>query len=180
MSSTKSAPAGSARPGHSGPGTFSRMSAADYRLNYDALVAGPSGRTKSKARSGTPGRAPRQSPEEDLHRAVFAWVFAHEARHPILRYMLHVPNGGARSKGEAGKLKAMGVRKGVVDVVNPFAQPGGTGFACELKAPGKGPTPEQQDYLDFARANGCVTGVCFTLEQFVALVGQYLAVDCRP
>lgn len=161
----------------SAPGTlgaFTRMSVVDYRNNYDVLHASVMGSAPSGRRTASPRKKPRKTIEEDLHREVFAWIFLHEKRYPALKYAMHVPNGGARSKGEAGKLKAMGVRKGVCDIINPFPQPGGQGFACELKAPGGALTSEQSDFLREAASNGWVTGVCTTLDEFVCLVHRYL------
>lgn len=148
--------------------SFGRMSAAEYLLFA----------AKAQAQAAVTGgkRPKRASPEEDLQRSVFEWIFLHEGKYPALEFTMHVPNGGRRSKGEAGRFKAMGVRKGVADVINPFAQPGGAGFACELKAPKGRATPEQAKYLQVAKANGWVTGICFTLDQFIVLIEQYLGV----
>ncbi|PNG49136.1 hypothetical protein WDL1P2_00467 (plasmid) [Variovorax sp. WDL1] len=73
--------------------------------------------------------------EEQIHRACANWVFAHEGTYPFLRWLMHVPNGGLRKRGEAGKMRAMGVRKGVVDWIHPFPSPTGryTGLAIEVK-----------------------------------------------
>lgn len=55
--------------------------------------------------------------------------------------------------------------------------PGGSGLAIELKA-GKGTlTDDQREYREAAGANGCVTGVCFTLDQFITLVRRYVGVS---
>lgn len=150
------------------------MLAADFNAMLTAHAGSPlaAGRNVTK-------KVKRATPEEDLHRAVFEWIFLNETRYPELQNHMHCPNGGARSKGEAGKLKAMGVRKGVSDVINPFPSAGGAGFACELKAPSKKPTSEQALYLETAASHGWVTGVCYTLEQFVALTERYLGVKTR-
>lgn len=158
---------------------FTRMTAADFNLNYAALHASVS-TAKSAVKTSPAVRKVRKSPEEDLHMAVFEWIFLHETKYPALQFLMHSPNGGGRSKAEAGKFKAMGVRKGVPDIIGPFPQPGGRGFACELKAPGDGKTragkltPEQAAYLAHAESQGWVTGVCFTLDQFIALVSIFL------
>lgn len=163
------------------------MTAAQYNAH---LLANPgcakhsgrsAARTGSGYRKGTPGglgevRVRRASPEEDLHRLVFDWIFAMQSAHPVLRFMMHVPNGGVRSKGEAGKLKAMGVRKGISDVICPFTSGSFKGFACELKAPKGRCTPEQTDYLEEAKSDGWLTGVCFSLDEFVVMAQAYLGV----
>jgi hypothetical protein len=164
-------------------GGFERMSAAAYLKIVGTNTGAPASTTPSGANrvGGVSGNAStpkkrRASPEEDLHRAVFQWIFLHEARYPQLIDFMHVPNGGARSKGEAGKLKAMGVRKGVSDIICHFPGTVGNGFACELKAPGGKATPEQLIYLEKARAHGWVTGVCDSFEGFLTLAYLYLGV----
>lgn len=175
MNETKTAHAAESPPELSRP-AFSRMTSAQFLKDYDALHAGVKPRASGRVQHT---KTPRKTLEEDLHREVFAWIFLHEKRYPILKYTMHVPNGGARSKGEAGKLKAMGVRKGVSDIINPFAQPGGKGFACELKAPGGVATPEQKDFLREASEHDWVRGVCYTLDEFVALIHVYLGVSAQ-
>lgn len=160
------------------------MSAAEYNAHLLAHPGGGRRGSHGAAHGGydasreAPGvaRVRRASPEEDLHRQVFGWIFAMQTANPILGYMMHVPNGGARSKGEAGKLKAMGVRRGVSDVTCPFASGAFKGFACELKAPKGRCTPEQTDYLDKAKSDGWLTGVCFSLDEFVVMAQSYLGV----
>jgi hypothetical protein len=54
-------------------------------------------------------------PEEALQRSVVGLLAIYENR-GLLTYA-HVPNGGRRSKAEAGAFKAMGVRAGVPDLL---------------------------------------------------------------
>lgn len=55
----------------------------------------------------------RAHPEQDLHIAVAELMNA--ILDPVVLFF-HCPNGGARSKAEAGILKAMGVKAGVNDL----------------------------------------------------------------
>ena len=78
--------------------------------------------------------------EHDEQVALFRWAALAEKQMPELHLMFAVPNGGARSKATAGKLKAEGVKPGVPDVVLPV--PRGPYGACYIelkrpKAPGK-------------------------------------------
>jgi hypothetical protein len=70
-------------------------------------------------------------PEEALHRAGVAYL---RAALPSPWIVFHVPNGGGRSKAEAGILKAMGVLAGMPDL-----------FVCgphkELEWAARGPAP---------------------------------------
>jgi hypothetical protein len=69
-------------------------------------------------------------PEELLQRAVVDLLQVYHSRG--LLTFCHVPNGGWRSKAEAGAFKAMGVQAGVPDLL-VWTQ-GGEHFAIELKA----------------------------------------------
>lgn len=171
----------SSPPGAPGSDKFMRMSSADYLKNYEALHAGVAARTdKPKGVSASwtaPAGAPkkkRKTEEDDLHRMCFEWIFALEAQYPILEYTMHVPNGGARSKGEAGKMKAMGVRSGVVDITNPFPYGGFNGFACELKSSTGRLSDSQLKYLAKCKSQGWLTGLARTLDEFIALKERYL------
>lgn len=62
-------------------------------------------------------------------------------------YLFAIPNGGGRSKAEAGRLKAEGVKAGVSDTMLPLKRQGCAGLWLELKAPGKKPTPDQRAWL---------------------------------
>jgi hypothetical protein len=68
-------------------------------------------------------------PEEQLQRSVVQLLQVY-ANRGLLAYC-HVPNGGARSKAEAGVLKATGVRAGVPDLLIWTRS---SGFGIELKA----------------------------------------------
>lgn len=143
-----------------------RMSAADYRALLPTL---PSTSPTSKATRRT-----HPSPEEALQRACFEWVTLSEPMHPILKWLTHIPNGGKRSKGEGGKLKAMGVRKGLVDFMLPRKHRGWQGLAIELKSADGRLTTEQRDWLEALASDGYLTAECRTLEEFQATVKRFL------
>lgn len=126
------------------------ISIADYRgIIQDGAKVRLTGIRKKK----------RNSPEEDLHRACMEWAELASGRYPLLRRLIHVPNGGKRSKGEAGKMKAMGVKKGVPDLLLPLPSGIYSGLAAELKAPGGKTSPEQNEWLAdwLASATACRT-----------------------
>lgn len=77
----------------------------------------------------------KRRPEEAIHRAIAEFLRV-SLPPPWLFY--HVPNGGARSKAEAGAFKAMGVKAGMPDliVVGPHLACDATKMlALEVKAP---------------------------------------------
>lgn len=117
---------------------------------------------------------PASGTEDSLHRACFAWVLANEHLHPRLRYLFHPANGGKRPKGEAGKLKSMGVRKGVLDFLLPCRSGRWCGLAVELKVHPNRPTDAQADWLAMFENEGYLTRVCFSLEEFQEAVLRYI------
>lgn len=113
--------------------------------------------------------------------ALFRWADLQRTRYPALRMMFAVPNGGARHKATAGKLKAEGVKAGVPDVFLPVPSHGYHGLVIELKrakTPGKpaGKVSESQKWwLGELAAVGYCTGLAYGWEQARALIEEYLA-----
>lgn len=95
-------------------------------------------------------------PEEALHRQVASYLNTI----PGLLWW-HVPNGGWRSKAEAGIMKTLGVRPGVPDIC--FIAPQGKAGFLELKAPGGKVTPTQRQFMEDAMEKGALVGVCYSL-----------------
>lgn len=59
-------------------------------------------------------------PTEDVEQiCLFRWANAQQGKYPELALMYHVPNGGKRSKSEAARFRAMGVKAGVPDIFLP-------------------------------------------------------------
>ena len=85
----------------------------------------------------------RKHPEEALQRttAQFLGIEKNVAL-PEDAVWFHPPNGGARSKAEAGIFKAMGVKAGVPDIIVVYR---GRMIAIELKAAGGSLSPAQKD-----------------------------------
>jgi len=116
----------------------------------------------------------RNTPEEDLHRACFELVGLLTARYPLLRWMVHYPAGGKRPKGEAGKLKAMGTKPGVPDLMLTRRCGHWTGFAAELKSPIGRLSDDQREWLEALAEEGYITAVCRTLDEFQLVLMRFL------
>lgn len=169
---------------------FERMSVEQYRREVGlppvgqtggAVAATPSraapGSSKPRVRGGKLELLASGLPSEDQIQLECAkWIFELETIYPVLRWMMHVPNGGKRSRGVAGRMHAMGVRKGVVDFICPFPSPNGefAGLAIELKSHNGTLSDEQKSFLKTAAAAGWHTGVARSLEQFIPLVERWL------
>lgn len=138
-----------------------RISAADY---LKQLNQGEVKKRKSSC----------YQPEEIIHRSCIEWAVAHENRYPVLRFLMHSPNGGKRSASEAGRLKAMGVKPGYPDLTLPFGCGEWKGLAVELKAGVNKPTPNQLVWLARMKEDGWLTGVGTSVDDFIVLVKMYL------
>lgn len=82
--------------------------------------------------------------------------------YPDLKWLYHCPNGGSRNKAEASKLKAMGVKSGVPDLMLPIKRGGYSGLFIELKKiKGGKVSEEQREWLDHLRSQGFGAIVCY-------------------
>lgn len=119
-------------------------------------------------------RRPQRREEQALHQQVAAFL---EMAAPNLVWF-HCPNGGGRSKAEAGILKSMGVKAGVADFA--FVLPTGKAAFLELKAKGGRLSPAQGEFRDQVVAAGAWWAEARTLEDVqTVLLGWDLALRCR-
>ena len=113
--------------------------------------------------------------ESDLQRSCVAWFRSQYPEHAPLLFA--VPNGGGRSKAEAGRMKAEGVVAGVSDLILLEAR-GGWGSLClEMKTEEKGSrqSVRQREWQEAAEVFGNKYVVCRSLEDFMGAVNGYLA-----
>lgn len=111
-----------------------------------------------------PAPAPRLAPrrekfaltEHDIQAAAFEKIndVAEQLRRPGLARVFAVPNGGMRSKRTAAKLKAEGVKPGVLDIWCPVARGGFLGCVIEVKTPTGSLRPGQPEWLAAMMAEG--------------------------
>lgn len=105
---------------------------------------------------------------------------AAEGRHPELRLLYAIPNGGHRARRTAAQMKAEGVRAGVPDYHLPVARGGHIGLWVELKRTKGGRLqPEQRAWLAALQAQGHRVAVCKGWESAFDLICDYLA-DSGP
>jgi len=86
--------------------------------------------------------------------ALARWAERNRHVYPELKWLFHIPNGGARHRAVAAKLKAEGVKKGGSDYLLPAPRSGFCGLFIELKAGKNRPTKEQKEFIDDMRAQG--------------------------
>lgn len=110
---------------------------------------------------------------------VMEWAARAECRYPELKWLHHVPNGGARNSGEAVKLKRMGVKRGVSDICLPFAHGRYHGLYIEMKYGRNVTTQEQREFLcDMKDADNCAA-VCHDAQSAIDLIERYVTLPER-
>lgn len=98
-----------------------------------------------------------------------------ERKHPEIYELLHAtPNGGKRTKATAGKMKAEGQKKGYPDMSLDMPRGIYHGLRLELKEPGgKGPSPEQIEWMHRLRAQGYYVVLAYGAEQAITAILEY-------
>lgn len=119
--------------------------------------------------------------EHDLQCACVKW-FAYA--HPELKGLLFaVPNGGARSKATAGRLKAEGVVAGVADLillvpakfrVNAYLEGIFPALCIEMKTENGVQREAQKEWQRKVEEKGYKYAVCRSLDQFIETIENYL------
>lgn len=104
---------------------------------------------------------------------------------PELRWMHAIPNGATYGhKAEGSKMKAEGLKAGVLDVAWDFPHGAYNGFKMEFKKPAlknpkkphNGMSHEQMDYANFAHKMGYRVCLAYSWREGVAQLKQYLNV----
>jgi hypothetical protein len=87
---------------------------------------------------------------------------------------IHPPNGGTRNVIEATKLKKMGVKSGVPDILIFNRKRGYSGLAIELKVGYNKPSENQLEFMKQLSLEGWYCVVSYSLEECIDLVDSYL------
>ena len=98
------------------------------------------------------------------------------ARWPELELLYAVPNGGLRSKAQAGKLKAEGVKRSVPDLVLPVPRWPFHGLYVEMKKMGEHSTPAQREFQRRLSEQGYAVVECQGEEAGFTVFMGYLSI----
>ena len=115
--------------------------------------------------------------EHEEQVTVVQWAAAHERTEPRLKLLHAIPNAGAGAqKGQAGKMRAEGVKAGVPDLCLPVEDPRrGTGLYIEMKRRTGGRTsPAQQWWHDALREQGYRVEVCAGADEAIEVLRDHL------
>ena len=122
---------------------------------------------------------------EEEHNIQCACVRWFNFQWPEYRGLLFaIPNGGARSKATAGKLKAEGVVAGVADLIllvpkcvkakDEWWYNTIHGLCIEMKTAKGRQSPEQKGWQEMVEAHGYKYAVCHSLDEFMNTINNYL------
>ena len=90
-----------------------------------------------------------------------------------------IPNGGDRNPVVAAKMKAEGVRKGVLDLLLPVARGGFHGFFIEMKYGKNKPSDDQLEFAEAMKNEGYCVAVFWDWEEAAEAITQYLNEDAH-
>lgn len=122
----------------------------------------------------------RKRSEATEQEMVIQWCGWQEGKHPELKWIYHIPNGGSRNALEAANLKRQGVKAGVPDLCLPVPKNGFHGLYIEMKH-GKNKTTEKQEaWLQALREQGYYAAVCYGAQEAQDLIAGYLQMPGYP
>lgn len=117
----------------------------------------------------------RKHTEDDLQRKIFQWITLATPRIPQLALAFHPANGGYRNAREAARLKGMGVRAGVPDIMIPGHDMHRQciGLAIELKSDKGRLTTAQEGWRDRLMDAGWGWHLCRDFDTARLLIASY-------
>lgn len=116
---------------------------------------------------------------EQVH--LFTWANSMSAQYPVLELLYAIPNGGHRHISVAKKMKAEGVKRGVPDVCLPVPNEAlnSHGLYIEMKDVNGRLSEHQQEWGRRLRQMGYWVVVCYSAEEAIALLEDYVGMNSR-
>jgi hypothetical protein len=98
----------------------------------------------------------------------------------VVDFLFAIPNGGGRSKAQAGILKSEGVKAGVWDLMLSLPIGRAPGLWIEMKSGKNTLTPEQRDWRQRMEAVGYRCAVCWSWDAAREAIEDYLSMARKP
>lgn len=115
-----------------------------------------------------------KSPEHDEQVAFFDWVRIKENSDERYKAIFAIPNGGHRHVATAMRLKAEGVRAGVLDVLCAVPRNGWSGLWIEFKIKPNRLSKDQKAFGQLMHSFGFRVTVAWNAAQGIEYVTNYL------
>ena len=90
------------------------------------------------------------------------------------RYIIFIPNEGARTLSYGTKLGKMGLRKGASDLFIAVARKDFHGMFLELKSANGKLRPSQREFLADMEEQKYFTAVCYSIDSAIEMIDFYL------
>lgn len=116
--------------------------------------------------------------EEQEQTQLFRWTGYCAHMVPEVLLLHAIPNGGLRSKSEAARMKAAGVKAGVPDLFLPVARNGCHGLYIELKRQKGGRvSPDQVAWMEALQKQGYCCALARGWKMAAEVICDYLGLD---
>ena len=122
----------------------------------------------------------RRNEEHRIQAALFEWAKYASAKHPGLKLMFAIPNGGARDTVTGAMLKREGVKPGVPDIFLPMPVGNFHGLFIELKTAKGRPSLQQREWLRNLSNQGYAAALCRGLHEAIDTISRYVAGQLSP
>ena len=114
---------------------------------------------------------------EELEQAtVIQWCNLQSCKYEELKWLFHCPNESKRSPKYGAKLKKLGMRAGVPDILLLAPKGKYIGLAIEMKYGKNKCTIEQVKWLDWLYKQGYMCKVCWSAEEAITVIKEYLGI----
>lgn len=112
--------------------------------------------------------------EEIEQQHIIEWCEYNKFKYPGVNTILHVPNGGKRTRIEGAKFKRLGVRAGIPDLFLPIQKQGYGGLFIELKVDKGKVSTKQKEWIENLNINGYKAVVCYGFEEAKDIIEGYM------
>lgn len=144
----------------------------DAQDNLKKLVVElPPKRHKVKRCDGKPIIA---SEHQEQSAVIEWWALAHKQYHLPEFALFAIPNGGARDPITGSRLKAEGVRPGVLDLMLACTNGQHAGLFIEMKVGDNKPSPKQADFIEYLDRAGYLPTVHWSADSAIKEIEGYL------
>jgi hypothetical protein len=105
---------------------------------------------------------------------IFKWAAMNERFYPQLAYMFSTLNGVRLRIGQAKKMKDAGNKRGVPDIILPYANDDYNGLFIELKVGKNKLSVEQKDYINYLRTQNYLAVCVYGYKNAITLIKRYI------
>ncbi|MDA3821238.1 MAG: VRR-NUC domain-containing protein [Bacteroidales bacterium] len=107
---------------------------------------------------------------------VIQWAKRQRSTCPEIRWLHHIPNGGARNIAVASKLKLEGVESGVLDLFLPVKRHGNSGLYIEMKNGKSKLSQNQKEFKEFVINQGFAAVTARSSDEGISFLRKYLGI----